>query len=118
MNLQFTDLDTDPDMKQFYDYINDVETICQNFVGANPSDYLSQIKRDKNKKYDPYLVTKLPFRYNRFEVDIYSDTSLTSIYYPYPPFGWFNAISVLIKYGPAIKNFAQNGRSNVFIYYK
>ena len=74
MNLQFTDLDTDPEMKQFYDYINDVESICRTFVGADSNHFLSQIKRDKNQKYDPYLVVKLPFRYNRFEVDIYSDT--------------------------------------------
>jgi hypothetical protein len=43
--------------------------------------YLSQIKQDKQEKYDPNLVTKVPFRSNRYEVDIFnSDKQLVSIY--------------------------------------
>ena len=42
--------------------------------------YTSQIQYDKNEVYDPSLVVKLPFKYNKFEVDIYNDTFPISIF--------------------------------------
>ena len=44
---------------------------------------LSQIKFDKKERYDPNLTVKIPFRSNRYEVDIKSEdseSSLTRIY--------------------------------------
>ena len=32
--------------------------------------YISQIKHDKNNKYDPYLNIKVPFRYNKYEIEL------------------------------------------------
>ncbi len=34
---------------------------------------MSQIRRDKKGKYEPNLSVKLPFRYNKFETDIYTE---------------------------------------------
>ena len=36
--------------------------------------HISQIKHDKKERYDPNLEVKIPFNYNRFQCDIYSDT--------------------------------------------
>jgi hypothetical protein len=80
MSLQFTDLDTDPTMKAFYEFIERTEFECMRHLGLTEEDgdrMITQIKRDKGKKYEPNLLVKLPFRYNRFETDIYSDHSAT-----------------------------------------
>jgi hypothetical protein len=80
MSLQFTDLDTDPAMKSFYDFIEQTEFVCMRHLGLKAEEgdrLITQIKRDKHKKYEPNLQVKLPFRYNRFETDIYSNHSAT-----------------------------------------
>jgi hypothetical protein len=35
--------------------------------------FISQIKHDSKGRYDPNLEVKIPFSYNRFNCDIYSD---------------------------------------------
>jgi hypothetical protein len=80
MSLQFTDLETDPTMKSFYDFIETTEFECMRHLGLTENEgdrLISQIKRDKQKKYEPNLSVKIPFRYNRFETDIYSEHSAT-----------------------------------------
>ena len=80
MSLQFTDLDTDTSMKYFYDFIEKTEFECMKSLGLDVDEgdrFISQIKQDKHGKYEPNLSVKLPFRYNRFETDIYSDHSST-----------------------------------------
>ena len=45
--------------------------------------YLSQIRQDKDMKYDPNLIVKIPFRGNSYDVDIRnkdSPCSITNIY--------------------------------------
>jgi len=77
MNLQFTDKDTNPEMKHFYEFIENSEYECMRHLelgGEEDQRYVSQIKHDKKGKYDPNLRVKLPFHYNKFETDIYSDT--------------------------------------------
>jgi hypothetical protein len=82
--LQFTNLKTDTVMESFYDFITMLELNQMKWMGIEEDtadSYLSQIKQDKQEKYDPNLVTKVPFRSNRYEVDIFnSDKQLVSIY--------------------------------------
>jgi hypothetical protein len=80
MSLQFTNLDTDSTMKQFHTFIEETEFECMRQVGLGEEEeerFISQIKQDKQGKYEPNLSVKLPFRYNRFETDIYADNSST-----------------------------------------
>tara|TARA_B100000900_G_C20422677_1_gene651617 strand:- start:632 stop:910 length:279 start_codon:yes stop_codon:yes gene_type:complete len=45
-------------------------------LGLSPEDsdrFISQIRHDKKGRYEPNLSVKLPFRYNKFETDIYSE---------------------------------------------
>ena len=80
MSLQFTDLEEDPMMKQFFDFIQNTEFICMKHLGLTEEDsdrFVSQIKYDKEEKYEPNLSVKLPFHYNRFATDLYSDYSPT-----------------------------------------
>ena len=82
MNLQFTNLETDPHMKSFYEFIQNIEFQQMAHIGLteeNANLYKSQIQYDKNGVYDPTLVTKLPFNYNKYEVDIYNDKFPTTI---------------------------------------
>lgn len=79
IKLAFHDIDNDKTIKQFYDTIKTCEYTQMAQIGlkANESNkYISQIRQDKDKKYDPYLIVKLPFRYNKFEIDlVYKDSS-------------------------------------------
>lgn len=75
MNLQFTNYENDDKMKEFYLFIKSLEELQKNHIGIDDDNddlYISQIKRDKNNKYDPNLVVKLPFRQNRFELEAYN----------------------------------------------
>ena len=78
INLQFTDLEEDPMMKQFFDFIQNSEFMCMKHLGLNEEDadrFISQIQYDKNEIYEPNLLVKLPFQYNKFLTDLYSDFS-------------------------------------------
>ena len=80
MSLQFNNIKEDDTIKYFFDFIQDLEFECMKRIGLSESDadnFISQIKYDKNKKYDPNLSIKLPFNYNKFQTDIYSDNSST-----------------------------------------
>ena len=82
INLQFTNLETDAHMKSFFEFIQNIEFQQMAHIGLteeNANLYKSQIQYDKNGVYDPTLVTKLPFNYNKYEVDIYNDKFPTTI---------------------------------------
>jgi len=67
---------SDPEMKSFYDFIQESEYKQMMLLGLDESEsdlFITQIKHDKKGKYDPNLEIKLPFSYNRFQCDIYSD---------------------------------------------
>ena len=75
MSLQFTDLEENEEMKRFYDFIENIQFYCMARIGLDEEDadnFISQIKYDKKKKYDPNLSIKIPFHYNRFQTEIYS----------------------------------------------
>ena len=74
--LQFTDYKTDPDMKRFYQFIQECEYRQMELLGLTDQEsplYISQIKQDPKKQYDPNLDTRVPFSYNQFQCDIYAD---------------------------------------------
>lgn len=80
MCLQFDDLDMDPAMQGFYEFIENVEFVCMKNLGLREDEedrFVSQIKLDKKQRYEPKLVVKVPFTYNSFQTDIYSDTEET-----------------------------------------
>ena len=76
MSLQFTNLKEDKDMKAFYGFIQRVEFEIMKNIGLDVEDadrYISQIKYDKKEIYEPNLSVKVPFNYNKFQTDIYSN---------------------------------------------
>ena len=78
MSLQFTNLKEDNEMIQFFEFIQEIEFMIMEYLKLDQKDsnrFVSQIKYDKQNKYDPNLNVKLPFSYNKFETDIYSDNS-------------------------------------------
>ena len=80
MSLQFTNLKEDSDMKYFYDFIQRTEFECMKHLGLTEEDadrFISQIKQDKKGVYEPNLSIKLPFSYNQFQTELYSDHSDT-----------------------------------------
>ena len=75
IKLSFDDIDSDPEIKNFYNFIKTCEYINMANIGLNvenDNDYISQIKQDSEEKYAPHLIIKLPFRYNKFDIDIYN----------------------------------------------
>jgi hypothetical protein len=76
MSLQFTNLESDSEMKSFFDFIENVEVNNMRNLGIdedNYDKYINQIRYDKDRKYDPNLSVKVPFLNNRYDIDIYSD---------------------------------------------
>ena len=77
MSLQFTNYKSDPVMNSFLQFIQECEYKQMELLGLSEEDsdlFVTQIRQDKSGKYDPNLEVKLPFSYNRFQCDIYSDT--------------------------------------------
>ena len=80
ISLQFTNVKEDDKMKAFFEFIQKIEFECMKQLGLTESDadnFISQIKYDKKGIYEPNLSVKLPFNYNRFQTDIYSEHSDT-----------------------------------------
>ena len=76
MSLQFTNLEEDHEMKQFFEFIQNTEFECMKALGLEDSEagrFISQIKHDAKGRYEPNLVVKIPFRGTGFDTDIYSD---------------------------------------------
>ena len=77
LSLQFTNYKSDSEMKSFFEFIQNLEFLQMKILGMDEDDidnFVSQIKYDKLKKYDPNLLVKIPFNYNKFETDIYSES--------------------------------------------
>jgi len=67
---------SDPDMNKFYEFIRECEYKQMELLGLGEGEenlFTSQIKHDKKGMYDPNLQVKIPFSYNKFQCDIYSD---------------------------------------------
>ena len=78
MNLQFTDLEENNKIKDFYDFVQNIEFMCMKYLDLDENNldkFVSQIQHDKNNRYEPNLLVKIPFHYNQFLTDLYSDNS-------------------------------------------
>jgi hypothetical protein len=76
MSLQFSKYKDDENMKLFYNFIRNLEINHIQHLGLsdeNLSLYIPQIRRDKEKKYDPTLLLKIPFKYNKLEAEAYNE---------------------------------------------
>jgi hypothetical protein len=70
--LQFTNYKTDKTMNNFFNFIQNIEYINMMNIGLDEGDsnlYINQIRNDRDNKYDPYLCVKIPFRYNKYEIE-------------------------------------------------
>ena len=58
-------------------FIEKLELLLMKQMGLEEENnvFISQIKHDKKGKYEPNLSVKVPFQYNKFQTDIYSDHS-------------------------------------------
>ena len=86
MSLQFTNVKTDNVMKSFFNFIQGIEFTQMKYLDLNEEDadlYMSQIRYDKENKYDPNLSVKVPFKYNKYDCDIknenYSSMNILNI---------------------------------------
>ena len=73
--LQFTNVRTDSEVNSFYNFIQELEMKQMEYLGFDEDDadlYLSQIRHDKNGKYDPNLIIKVPFSKNKYDIDIHN----------------------------------------------
>lgn len=78
MNLQFTDLEENNKIKDFYDFVQNIEFMCMKYLDLDENNldkFVSQIQHDKKNRYEPNLLVKIPFHYNQFLTDLYSDNS-------------------------------------------
>ena len=86
LTLQFTNVRTDPEMNSFFNFIQNLELEQMKYIGLTDDDadlYISQVRFDKNGKYDPNLLVKAPFHSNRYDVDIQGKNggcSITNIF--------------------------------------
>ena len=75
LNLQFTNYKDNKEIGELYEFIKQMEYKQIEHIGLDETNidlYLSQIKRDKQKKYDPNLIVKIPFRYNKMDINCYN----------------------------------------------
>jgi hypothetical protein len=73
--LQFTNVRTDSEVNSFYNFIQNLELKQMEYLGLDENDsemYISQIRHDKNGKYDPNLIIKVPFSKNKYDIDIHN----------------------------------------------
>ena len=59
LTLQFTNIKTDSEMKSFYDFIQELELNQMQYLGLTEDTadlYLTQIRQDKEEKYDPKIM--------------------------------------------------------------
>jgi len=82
ITLQFTNVRTDSDMNKFYNFIQKLELLQMKYLGLTDEEdglYISQIRHDKNGKYDPNLLVKVPFHSNRYDVDVKTKNGSCSV---------------------------------------
>ena len=77
LKLEFSDLDSNDEMKEFYDFIVKFEKKCKKYCG-NAGEYKSLIRRSRS--YDPIFCPKVMERYNRLECEVIDKSNLTTIY--------------------------------------
>lgn len=75
LKLQFRNIKTDPDIKEFYDFIVQIEQKLKDLLNEEFSSSITH-----SEKYDPIVVMKLPQQYNKFICDAFKDSAPFSIF--------------------------------------
>ena len=57
-------------MNSFLKLLEDIDNLNKKYLGIEDDSYLNQIKYDKNEKYDPNIIIKLPKTKTGFNIDI------------------------------------------------
>ena len=70
INLQFTNYKNDKIMNGFLKLLENIDNLNKEYLGIDDDLYLNQIKYDKNEKYDPNIIIKLPKTKTGFNIDI------------------------------------------------
>ena len=68
INLQFRNIDETPELENFLDFIQKLESKLKDLLGVNDDRFTSQLRF--NGKYDPILFTKLIFKFNKLECNV------------------------------------------------
>jgi hypothetical protein len=68
LNLQFRNIDSDPDLEDFLDFIQRLENKLKEILKVNDDEFTSQLRF--NRKYDPILFTKFIFKFNKIECNV------------------------------------------------
>lgn len=76
LRLEFSNLEKDDNIQHFLSKLIDIEDYFQKYIGCD--NFKSPIVQYNN--FDPFIEVTLPYRYNKFEVDIKSD--INEIYLP------------------------------------
>ena len=82
LTLQFTNVKDNSEMNSFFRFIQELENKQMEYLGLTEDEtdlYISQIRYDKKGRYDPNLLTKIPFRGTKYLVDIKNKDSACSI---------------------------------------
>ena len=68
LNLQFRNIDSNPDLEDFLDFIQRLENKLKSLLKIDESEFTSQLRF--NKKYDPILFTKFIYKYNKIDCNV------------------------------------------------
>jgi hypothetical protein len=68
LNLQFRNIDSNPDLEDFLDFIQRLENKIKSVLKIDESEFTSQLRF--NKKYDPILFTKFIYKYNKIDCNV------------------------------------------------
>tara|TARA_B100000963_G_C22325980_1_gene536437 strand:- start:9 stop:509 length:501 start_codon:yes stop_codon:yes gene_type:complete len=71
LNLQFRNIDSNPDLEDFLDFIQRLENKIKSLLKIDESEFTSQLRF--NKKYDPILFTKFIFKFNKIDCNVIDD---------------------------------------------
>ena len=68
LNLQFRNIDSNPDLEDFLDFIQRLENKLKSLLQIDDDEFTSQLRF--NKKYDPILFTKFIYKFNKLECNV------------------------------------------------
>ena len=74
LNLQFRNIDSNPDLEDFLDFIQRLENKIKSLLKIDESEFTSQLRF--NKKYDPILFTKFIFKFNKIDCNVIDDNDV------------------------------------------
>jgi len=78
MNLQFRNIKENEDLQEFLDFIKSLEKNLIEKLKIDEDEFISQLKF--HNKYDPMLMTKFLFKFNKFECDVKNNEGFVNIY--------------------------------------